>query len=84
MRAIDIKSGLTKKVINDTPCCTQKALEDHLGELASAKDGQFVVSIEYIQPLSDDVETMYNAFRTEVQDDYSNVMIKFPWDKEVQ
>lgn len=38
---------------NYAPYCTQEALKDHLGEFASAKDGQFVVKVDFDKPCND-------------------------------
>ena len=64
------------------PKCTQEALSDHLGELASAKDGEFDVNIEFDLPCDDFAKKTYEQFRLEVKDIYYNVMINYPWDEE--
>lgn len=67
---------------NYAPYCTAEAIKDHLGEFASAKDGQFVVSVEFDKPCSVETQDIYNTFRREVCDDYSIVHILYSWDKE--
>lgn len=64
------------------PKCTQHALEDHLGELASAKDGQFDVSIKFDSPCDDFAKESYEEFRDDAKKHYRNVSIQYPWDEE--
>lgn len=73
---------------NYAPQCTQKALEDHLGEFASAKDGQFVFKVEFDKPYTQDTIDSYENFRDSIhkKDEqgnipYPNVEVVFPWDE---
>ncbi|MBQ3569639.1 MAG: hypothetical protein IJA20_03080 [Methanocorpusculum sp.] len=74
---------------NHAPYCTQRALEDHLGEFASAKDGQFVVAVEFDKSWEEPTRKAYENWRTKLEDEetenatgknYPNVDIHFPWD----
>ena len=77
--------------VNDAesaPKCTQKAISDHIGEFASASGGKFVMDIDFNTPTSDKhkddpVRKSYDAFRDDMQAQYKNIEITYPWDKEV-
>ena len=64
------------------PKCTQEAVGGHLGELASAKDEQFEVNLEFEKPCDDYSKQSYEQFRAEAKDAYPNVTINYPWDNE--
>lgn len=64
------------------PQCTQEALRDHLGELASARDGEFDVNIEFTEPCDDYARESYEKFRDDATGKYENVSIHYPWDEE--
>lgn len=78
--------------VNDgsyAPGCTTEAIKDHLGEFASAKNGQFVVSVEFDKPWNDATKELLNNWRKnieEVPDEKTgkllcpNVDVRFPWD----
>lgn len=78
--------GLTHEITvadgASAPKCTQEALGDHLGELASAKDENFDVDIKFNEPCDDFAKETYEKFRDEAMDSYPNVTINYPWDKE--
>lgn len=87
----EFKNGaLTHTItINDgsyAPHCTAEAIVDHIGELASAKNGHFVVELKFNS--SCDKMEQYEDFRTEMKNarnkdgskKYGNVEIKLPWD----
>lgn len=68
---------------------SKKALEDHLGEFATAKNGQFVVSVKFDKPYNDATKEIYNQWRKSIEDTPEektgkllcpNVDIRFPWD----
>ena len=67
---------------SSAPKCTQEALNDHLGELASAKDGEFDVDISFDRPCDEYAKESYEKFRDEAAGKYDNVNIHYPWDKE--
>ena len=88
----DYKNGiLTHEItINDgnyAPYCTAKAIEDHIGEFASAKNGHFVIELKFKSPCENKKE-QYEEFRTEIKNarnkdgsqKYGNVELKYPWD----
>lgn len=62
------------------PKCTQEAINDHLGELASARDEQFDVNVRFDNPCDAYSEESYEQFRAEAKDAYPNVTINYPWD----
>lgn len=71
------------------PYCTQEAVKDHVGELASAKNGDFVVDLSFDTACSKTAEGKYEEFRDSLykkdeygNNPYENVQLKFPWDKE--
>ncbi|MBQ8307143.1 MAG: hypothetical protein IJX90_13110 [Blautia sp.] len=67
------------------PLCTQSSIGDHLGELYSARDGQFAVSIVF-ESFEDDEDGFfresYEDFRMMAAQDYPNVTIHLPFDEE--
>ena len=68
------------------PRCTQQAVDDHLGELYSARDGRFAVWVLF-QRFEDDGEGFFRDswedFRVQAANDYPNIEIQYPWDGEV-
>lgn len=80
--------------VNDgahAPRCTQEAIKDHLGEFASAKNGDFVVRVEFGAPVNDAIIEKYNQFRTNIEQaryietgdpKFPNITVLYPWDKE--
>ena len=61
-----------------------------MGEFASAKDGQFVVNVEFDKPCDDKAKEMYEKWRSDtklVKDEttgkllYENVHVQFPWER---
>ncbi len=64
------------------PKCTQEALKDHLGELASAKDESFDVNIIFDKTCDEFVKESYEDFRINAKKRYPNVTISYPWDNE--
>ena len=77
--------------VNDgshAPLCTAEAIKDHLGELASAKNGDFTIKVDFTMPWDDNVKAKYNSFRDSLRKrdefgnlPYQNVEIKYPWDR---
>ncbi len=67
---------------DSAPKCTQEALGDHLGELASAKDEKFDINIIFDKPCDEFAQESYENFRTEAHGKYPNVSIYYPWDEE--
>lgn len=87
----EFKNGILTHTItvNDgsyAPHCTTAAIVDHIGELASAKNGNFVIEISFNSPC--DKIAQYEEFRSGIKnaidDDgraiYGNIKIKYPWD----
>lgn len=68
------------------PRCTQQAVDDHLGEFYSAKDGRFAVRVLF-RSFEDDADGFFRDswedFRVQAANDYSNIEIRYPWDGEV-
>lgn len=68
------------------PRCTQQAVDDHLGEMYSARDCRFTVQILFRQ-FEDDEDGFFRDswedFRTQAANDYCNIEIRYPWDEEV-
>ena len=64
------------------PKCTQESIGDHLGELATAKDEQFDVTVVFEKSCNPYAEESYEQFRDEAAIKYGNVDIHYPWDKE--
>lgn len=62
------------------PKCTQEALNDHLGELASAKDEMFEVTVDFNKLCDKYAQELYNRYRENAKDTYSNITINYPWD----
>ena len=67
------------------PRCTQQAVDDHLGEFFSARDGHFIVRILF-RRFEDDAEGFFldswEDFRIQAANDYGNIEIQYPWDEE--
>lgn len=65
------------------PMCTQEALKDHIGELATAKDGDFEMDVKFNSPCDEFAQQKYNSFRDQIEadDKYSNIQISYPWDR---
>ncbi len=74
---------------NSAPKCTQEAITDHIGELASAPDAHFETKINFNGECSEETKASYNDYRDHMEnarDDqtgklkYANVSIHYPWD----
>ena len=67
------------------PRCTQQAVDDHLGEFYSARDGHFIVKIAFLSFEDDDgfFRDSWEDFRLQAAQDYVNIEIQYPWDEEV-
>ena len=74
---------------NYAPWCTGAAIEDHLGELASAKNTDSTVEIKFEQPCDPKTQEKYDEWKKQMNDSldkytgekkYSNVEIVFPWE----
>lgn len=69
------------------PRCTQQAVDDHLGEFYSARDGQFEVRIRF-DSFEDGEDGFFRDswedFRLQAAQDYGNIEILFPWDEAVR
>lgn len=86
---VNLCGGVTHEItVTDgcsAPRCTQEAVNDHLGELASVKDEKFDVAVVFTQFSSEDEDYFRNSwedFRLQAAQDYPNVTVRFPWDKE--
>ena len=75
---------------NHAPWCTAEAIKDHLGELASAQNCDFVVKIEFNTPCDEKAQRKYEEWKNLIIDDsnkvtgeltYSNVKIELPWEQ---
>ena len=68
------------------PRCTQQAVDDHLGEFYSARDGRFIVRVLF-RRFEDDTDGFFRDswedFRIQAAGDYENIEIQYPWDEEV-
>lgn len=66
------------------PRCTQQAVDDHLGEFYSARDGYFIIRVKFIQFEDEDgfFRDSWESFRIQAAQDYSNLTIQYPWDEE--
>ena len=67
------------------PRCTQEAVNDHLGEFASAANEQFDVSIVFEKFEADDTEyfrSSWEDYRLEAAQNYPTVTLHYPWDQE--
>ena len=66
------------------PRCTQGAVEDHLGEFYSARDGKFIVRMIFLQFEDADgfFRDSWEDFRLMAADFYPNLTLQFPWDEE--
>lgn len=73
--------------VNDgsyAPYCTARAIEDHIGEFASATNGYFVIELNFNSPC--DKREQYEEFRTAIKNAIKkdgskpNVELKYPWD----
>lgn len=87
----EFKNGVLTHTItvNDgsyAPHCTTAAIVDHIGELASAKNGDFVIEISFNSPCDKiaQYEEFRNGIKNAMDDDgreiYGNVKIEYPWD----
>lgn len=63
------------------PYCTTEALKDHMGELATAKDIESIMKIDFNSPCDEYAKDVYEDFRDEAAKNYPNVHIVYPWDK---
>ena len=78
--------------VNDgkyAPYCSAEAIKDHIGELASAKNGDFVVELQFDKPCDEKAKEKYEEFRDSLykksgngNSPYENVQLWLPWDKE--
>lgn len=78
--------------VNDgkyAPYCSAEAIKDHIGELASAKNGDFVVELQFDKPCDEKAKEKYEEFRDSLHkksgngnSPYENVQLWLPWDKE--
>lgn len=75
---------------NYAPNCTAEAIKDHLGEFASAQNGDFAVNVNFDSPCSPEMQTKYDEWRDRVtvekdektgEQAFPNVSISFPWDE---
>ncbi|MCR5322055.1 MAG: hypothetical protein K6E85_02050 [Lachnospiraceae bacterium] len=77
------EEGLTHTVTvndgNSAPRCTQKAIEDHVGELASAGCEKTTVEITFNGPCNEETKQKYNEFKDAMETKYENVEIVLPW-----
>ncbi len=67
------------------PRCTQEAVNDHLGEFASAMNEEFDVSIVFEKFEADDTEyfrSSWEDYRLEAAQNYPTVTLHYPWDQE--
>lgn len=64
------------------PKCTQESIADHLGELASAPNEKFDVTVYFVKPCDDYAKESYEQFRDDASVRFRNVNIHYPWDKE--
>lgn len=67
------------------PRCTQQAVDDHLGEFYSARDGHFIVRVLFLH-FEDNADGFFRDswedFRVRAANDYGNIEIQYPWDEE--
>ncbi len=80
----EITHIITVNELCSGPKCTQQAIEDHLGEFYSAREGSFVFEVEFTDSEGDDVaffQESYDDFRIEMAQTYTNVSIRYPWDE---
>ena len=73
-------------VISDAcfaPCCTQEAVNDHLGELYSARDEVFDVKLTFKDALpeagAEFFRTSWESYRDKAAESYPNVRLLLPW-----
>lgn len=67
---------------SSAPKCTQAALGDHIGELASAKDEKFDVYIKFNKECDNDSIKSYDQFDSKMYDKYGDqIIIHYPWDE---
>lgn len=66
------------------PRCTQQAVDDHLGEFYSARDGSFTIRVKFIRFEDEDGFFMdsWETFRIQAAQEYPNLTIRYPWDEE--
>ena len=68
------------------PRCTQQAVDDHLGEFYSARDGRYVVRVlfrHFEEEREGYFHDSWETFRVMAANDYPNIEIQYPWDGEV-
>lgn len=66
------------------PYCTQEAIMDHFGELASARNGNFAVEIRFDKPASDETMASYAHWGASFGSEslkFSNIDVKFSLDR---
>ncbi|MCR5608349.1 MAG: hypothetical protein K6G26_04735 [Lachnospiraceae bacterium] len=61
---------------SSAPRCTQKAIEDHIGELRSASEGKFVVVVKFDKPCDTTSAEYYEKFRDNMAN-ISNIDIEY-------
>lgn len=69
---------------NFVPYCIAEVNKDHVGELASTKNRDFVVTFQFSKPRDEIAKEKYEAFRDslykqdrDVNNSYENVQLKF-------
>lgn len=67
------------------PLSTANAIQTHIGEFATAKDGKFHIDVQFASEIPPEIKEIYEQFREkiEITDKYGNVTIHYPWDKEI-
>ena len=65
---------------NYAPYCTAEAIKDHVGEFASAKNGDFTIEVYFNEQFNDMTKSKYDTFRKLNQEKFPNVHITYPWD----
>lgn len=68
------------------PRCTQQAVDDHLGEFYSARDGQFEVLVTFVSFEDEDgfFRDSWEDFRVLAAQVYPNLTFRFSWDEEAE
>lgn len=72
---------ITVRDSNSAPKCTQNAIQEHLGELRTARDEQFIVHISFEDDYDDVIKEDYTAFRDNLSAKGVNYSIIYPWDE---
>lgn len=68
------------------PLCTQEAINDHVGELATASEGQYVVEIDFESSWDEGAYNTYSTFAHNIMQilrtkGHRNISFSFPWDR---